>query len=37
VRPTTHVQVKLQYGYLDQTGRQRQGPQLGIVQLTLRF
>lgn len=37
VRPTPHVQVKLQYGWLDQAGRQRQGPQLGIVQLTLRF
>ncbi|HEX6131592.1 MAG TPA: hypothetical protein VF044_07650, partial [Actinomycetota bacterium] len=37
VRPTRHAQVKLQYGWLEQAGRQRQGPQLGVVQLTLRF
>jgi hypothetical protein len=36
-RPTRQLQVKVQYGYVDQTGEQTQGPQVVAMQLGLRF
>ncbi|HWP65870.1 MAG TPA: hypothetical protein VNO26_08170 [Candidatus Limnocylindria bacterium] len=36
-RPTRNVQAKVQYGYIDQTGSQTQGPQVVAMQLSLQF
>lgn len=36
-RPTRHVQLKLQYGYIDQTATQTQGPQMVAMQASVRF